>query len=54
MVTHREMNNIKRHLNSSINDANELLQESKSKEVTEINIGILSACKESIEEQLTN
>ena len=54
MVTQREMNNMKRHLNSSINDANELLQESKSKEVTEINIGILSACKESIKEQLTN
>ena len=54
MVTQREMNNLKRHLNSSINDANELPQESKSKEVTEINIGILSACKESIEEQLTN
>ena len=53
MVTQREMNNIKRHLNSSINDVNELLLESKCMEINEINIGILSACKESIEEQLT-
>ena len=30
MVTQREMNNMKKHLNSSTNDANELLQESKS------------------------
>ena len=36
-----EMNNMKRHLNSSINDTNELLQESKSMETNEINIGIL-------------
>ena len=54
MVTQREMNNMKRHLNSSINDANELLQESKSMGINESNIGILLACKESIEEQLTN
>ena len=54
MVTQREMNNMKRHLNASINDANELLQESKSMQTNEINIGILSACKESIEEKLTN
>ena len=54
MATQREMNNMKRHLRSSINDANELLQESKSVEINEINIGILSACKDSIEGQLTN
>ena len=36
-----EMNNMERHLNSSINDTNELLQESKSMETNEINIGIL-------------
>ena len=53
MVTQREMNNLKRYLNSSINDANELLQESKSMEINEINIGISSACKESIKQQLT-
>ena len=41
-------------MNSSINDANELLQESKSMEINEINIGILLGCKESVEEQLTN
>ena len=52
MVTQRELNNIKRHLNSSINDANEIPQESM--EINEINISILSACKESIEGQLTN
>ena len=51
MVTQRELNNIKRHLNSSINNANELPQESM--EINEINIRILSACKESIERQLT-
>ena len=50
MVTQREMNNLKRYLNSSINDANELLQESKSMEINEINIGISSACKESIKQ----
>ena len=54
MVTQREMNNMKKHLNSSINDAKELLQESKSIEINEKNIGILSTCKESIEEQLTD
>ena len=48
------MNNMKRHLNSSTNDANEPLQESKSMEVNKINIGILLGCKESIAEQLTN
>ena len=52
MVTQSELNNIKRHLNSSINDANEIPQESM--EINEINISILSACKESIEGQLTN
>ena len=52
MVTQRELNNIKTHLNSSINDANEIPQESM--EINEINISILSACKESIEGQLTN
>ena len=52
MVTQRELNNIKRHLNSSINDANEIPQESM--EINEINISILSTCKESIEGQLTN
>ena len=52
MVTQREMNYMKKRLNSSTNDANELLQESKSIEINEINIGILSTCKESIEEQL--
>ena len=52
MVTQRKLNNIKRHLNSSINDANEIPQESM--EINEINISILSACKESIEGQLTN
>ena len=49
MVTQREMNNLKRYLNSSINDTNE----SKSMEINEINIGISSACKESIKQQLT-
>ena len=49
MVTQREINNLKRYLNSSINDANE----SKSMEINEINIGISSACKESIKQQLT-
>ena len=52
MVTQSELNNIKTHLNSSINDANEIPQESM--EINEINISILSACKESIEGQLTN
>ena len=52
MVTQREMNYMKKRLNSSTNDAHELLQESKSIEINEINIGILSTCKESIEEQL--
>ena len=54
MTPQREMNNMKRHLNSSTNDANEPLQESKSMEVNKINIGILLGCKESIAEQLTN
>ena len=36
---------MKRHLSSSINDANELLQESISTEIKEINIDILLACK---------
>ena len=54
MVTQREVNNMERNLSSSINDANELLQESKSMGINESNIGILLACKESIEEQLTN
>ena len=54
MVMQREMNNMKRYLNSSINDTNELLQESKSMEINEINIDILLTCKKSIEEQLTN
>ena len=48
------MNNMKRHLNSSTNDANEPLQESKSMKVNKINIGILLGYKESIAEQLTN
>ena len=52
MVTQSELNNIKTHLNSSINDANEIL--AVSMEINEINISILSACKESIEGQLTN
>ena len=52
MVTQSELNNIKTHLNSGINDANEIPQESM--EINEINISILSACKESIEGQLTN
>ena len=52
MVTQREMNNMKGHLNSSINDANEILQKSKSMETNKINIGILLACKESMNEQL--
>ena len=38
MVTQKEMNNMKRPLKSSINDPNELLQESKSMEINEINI----------------
>ena len=54
MVMQREMNNVKRHFSSSINDANELLQESKSVMIKEINIDILLACKESIGNQLTN
>ena len=54
MVMQREMNNMKRYFNSSINDTNELLQESKSMEINEINIDILLTCKKSIEEQLTN
>ena len=32
----------------------ELLQESKSMEINEVSIGILLACKGSLEEQLTN
>ena len=48
------MNNMKRHFSSSINDGNELLQESKSVMIKEINIDILLACKESIVNQLTN
>ena len=54
MTPQREMNNMKRHLNSSTNDANEPLQESKSMEVNKINIGISLGYKESIAEQLTN
>ena len=50
----REMNNMKRHWNSSTNDENEPLQEWKSMEINKINIGILLGYKESIAEQLTN
>ena len=50
MVTQTEMNNIKRHLNSSINDANELLQECKSMEIKEINIGMQRKYRGAIDE----
>ena len=54
MTLQREMNNMKRHWNSSTNDENEPLQESKSMEINKLNIGILLGYKESIAEQLTN
>ena len=54
MVTQREMNSAKRQLNTLVNDAIELLNESKSMEINEMNTGILLVCRESIEEELEN
>ena len=54
MVTQREINSTKRHLNSLINDAVALLDDSKTMDINEMNAGILLVCKESIEEKLEN
>ena len=52
MVTQRELNIKKRHLNASINEANELLNNEKTLQVNEINIGILIVCEEKLLDQV--